>query len=258
MTTNIHTILEEFRDLATSNRDLGDKFERLIANYLVTDPQYKNLYSNVWLWGEWQYRSGIDIGIDLVARERDTGDYCAIQCKFYDPSHTLQKGDIDSFFTASGKRFGTNEGEKTFTTRLIVSTTDKWSKNAEEALQNQQIPVNRLRVQDLENSPIDWSTFSISRPQSMRLKAKKTIRPHQITALEKVAAGFQIADRGKLIMACGTGKTFTALKIAEHLTTESGLVLFLVPSISLLSQTLREWTAESSRNFCLSKCVYLT
>ena len=251
MTTTIHTILEEFRQLATSNRDLGDKFERLIANYLVTDPQYKNLYSDVWLWGEWQYRSGMDIGIDLVARERDTGDYCAIQCKFYNPDSTLQKGDIDSFFTASGKRFGTNEGEKTFTSRLIVSTTDKWSKNAEEALQNQQIPVNRLRVQDLADSPVDWSGF-INRPQDIKLKAKKTIRPHQITA-EKVAAGFQVTDRGKLIMACGTGKTFTALKIAEHLTPDSGLVLFLVPSISLLSQTLsllsqtlREWTAEAS------------
>lgn len=194
--TTIHTILEEFRQLATSSRDLGDKFERLIANYLVTDPQYKNLYSDVWLWGEWQYRSGMDVGIDLVARERDTGDYCAIQCKFYDPSHTLQKGEIDSFFTASGKIFGTNEGEKSFTSRLIVSTTDKWSKNAEEALQNQKIPVNRLRVQDLADSPVDWSKFSLTRPQDITLKPKKTIRPHQQTALDKVAAGFQLADRG--------------------------------------------------------------
>ncbi len=126
--TTIHDVLNEFRELATSNRDLGDKFERLIANYLVTDPQYKNLYSNVWLWSEWQNRSGMDIGIDLIAKERDTGDYCAIQCKFYDSNSTLQKGDIDSFFTASGKKFATLEGEKTFTSRLIVSTTDKWSK----------------------------------------------------------------------------------------------------------------------------------
>ena len=82
----------------------------------------------------------------------------------------------------------------------------------------------------------------------MRLNAKKVLRPHQQTALEKVEIGFKTADRGKIIMACGTGKTFTSLKIAEHLTPKHGTVLFLVPSISLLSQTLREWTAESNKS----------
>ena len=143
---DLQTLLKQFRQSATDNRDLGDKFERLIANVLVTDPLYAEKYSDVWLWNEWQHRSGADVGIDLVAREKDTGDYCAIQCKFYAPDHQLQKADIDSFFTASGKTFATNESAKTFTSRIIVSTTDKWSKHAETALENQQIPVNRLRV----------------------------------------------------------------------------------------------------------------
>lgn len=165
------------------------------------------------------------------------------------PPHSLQKSDIDSFFTTSGKSFPTLEGEKTFASRLIESTTDKWSKHTETALENQQIPVNRLRVQDLADSPVDWSQFSLNRPQDIKLKPKKTLRPHQKTALDKVENGFQTADRGKLIMACGTGKTFTSLKITEHLTPDQGTVLFLVPSISLLSQTLREWTAETERPF---------
>ena len=42
-------------------------------------------------------------------------------------------------------------------------------------------------------------------------------------------------------MACGTGKTFNALRIAENETDGKGLILFLVPSIALLGQTLREW-----------------
>lgn len=50
-------------------------------------------------------------------------------------------------------------------------------------------------------------------------------------------------------MACGTGKTFTSLKIAEQFSKENNLILFLIPSISLLSQILREWTAESEVNF---------
>ncbi|MDP3331461.1 MAG: type ISP restriction/modification enzyme [Methylococcaceae bacterium] len=202
-----------------------------------------------------QDRHGTDVGIDLVARERYTGDYCAIQCKFYDPASQLQKSDIDSFFTESGKVFSTNEGTKSFTSRIIVSTTDKWSKHAEAALEDQQIPVIRLGVADLANSPIDWSRFSIKNPQDITLKEKKSLRPHQQAAFEKVEAGFKTADRGKLIMACGTGKTFTALKIAEHLVNESGLILFLVPSISLLSQTLREWTAEANTALhCLAVC----
>ena len=238
MTTTIQTILEEFRQAALSNRELGDMFERLIANYLVTDPLYSEQFSDVWLWSEWPKRAKQpDTGIDLVAKERHTGEYCAIQCKFYDPSTTLQKADIDSFFTASGK--------EPFTSRMIVSTTDKWSNHAEEALNNQKTPVTRLRVQDLEDSPVDWSQFSLTRPQDIKLKEKKKLRDHQKTALEKVMEGYKDADRGKLIMACGTGKTFTALKIAEQFTSQSANVLFLVPSISLLSQSLREWTAEA-------------
>jgi len=132
---------------------------------------------------------------------------------------------------------------------MIISTTAKWSKNAEAALENQQIPVIRADIFALQNSPIDWDKFSLKNPDHLELKPKKQIRPHQQTALEKVLTGFKTGDRGKLIMACGTGKTFTALKIAENFPKKNNLILFLVPSISLLSQTLREWTAESDINF---------
>lgn len=244
--TTIHDILEEFAEAASGHRDKGDKFERLIANYLVTDPQYREQYDAVWLWSEWPDRGNKpDTGIDLVARDRLTGEYCAIQCKFYHPSHTLQKQDIDSFFAASGKSFPTRTGEKSFTSRMIVSTTDKWSKHADDLLNNQIIPTFRLRVQDLADSPVDWSAFSLNRPQDIKLKEPKKLRLHQQEALAAVVGGFKVSSRGKLVMACGTGKTFTSLKIAEELVPEGGIALFLVPSISLLSQSLREWTAES-------------
>ena len=172
-----------------------------------------------------------------------------------DPSTQLQKSQIDSFFTELGKKFPTNKGEKTFSTGLIVSTTDKWSKHAETSLENQQIPITRISVSDLENSPIDWAKFSLNKPQDIQLKPKKSLRPHQQTASNHVIEGFKTANRGKLIMACGTGKTFTALKIAEKLVNENGLILFLVPSISLLSQTLREWTTEAETPLhCLAVC----
>lgn len=249
MVTTFQDILDEFTEAARSQRDKGTLFERLVANYLVTDPQYADRLSDVWLWNEWPDRPSTDVGIDLVARERGTAEYWAIQCKFYDPAHTLQKADIDSFFTASGKRFATRDGERSFTQRLIVATTDKWSSHAEEALADQTIPVTRLWFKDLANSPIDWSQFSLSRVQDIRLKPKNTLRGHQIEAIEAVVNGFSRHDRGKLVMACGTGKTFTALRLAERVVPDDGRVLFLAPSISLVSQTLREWTAQAETPF---------
>ncbi len=231
-------LLDKLYFASSDQHDKGSKFERLIRSYLQVDPAYLDRFSDVWLWQDWPGRNGkVDTGIDLVAKERDTGALVAVQCKFYDPSSTLQKHHIDSFFTAAGKA--------DFSYGLIVSTTDKWSKHAEDALKDQSKLINRLRFQDLADSVIDWSTFDLEQPEEMERKDKKRPRPHQRTAIDKVAAGFQSADRGKLIMACGTGKTYTSLKIVEQQVPIGGLVLFLVPSISLLQQTLVEWTAEA-------------
>jgi predicted helicase len=238
MTRTIHNILDQFRDEATSNRDLGDRFERLICRYLELDPIYVERFSRVWMWNEFPQKGKVgDVGIDIVAEERATGEFSAIQCKFYLPEHILSKGDLDSFFTALGNPL--------FTAGIIMSTTDKWGTNAEHALAHQSKAVTRLRVQDLDNSPVDWSKFDLKRLQTLSLHPKKKPRPHQDEARKDVVAGLAIADRGKLISACGTGKTFTALCIAEHMA-PTGHILFLVPSLSLLSQSLREWTAEST------------
>lgn len=233
----LETILAQFREEARSNRDLGDRFERMMHRYFEIDPIYADRFSDVWMWNDWPQKGKVgDVGVDLVARERATGEFCGIQCKFYLPEHTIAKADLDSFFTALGKPL--------FTSGMIVSTTDNWGKNAEDAL-NQTKPVTRLSVHDLEASPIDWSKFDIKRPQALGLKTKKKLKPHQQHALKDVTEKLHTADRGKLIMACGTGKTFTALRIAETMAPK-GHVLFLVPSLSLLSQSLREWTAEAT------------
>lgn len=243
--TTFRDLLNELTEAARSNREKGTYFERLIANYLGTDPQYADRLSDVWLWSEWPDGGGADVGIDLVARERGTGDYWAIQCKFYLPEHTIQKADIDSFFTASGKRFATKDGERGFTNRVIVSTTDKWSNHAEDVLANQAIPVTRLWFKDLADSPIDWSQFSLANIKDIRLKPKKELRDHQAETINSIIEGYKEVDRGKLIMACGTGKTFTTLRLAERITPAAGRVLYLAPSISLIAQSLREWTAEA-------------
>lgn len=239
--TAFSQILQQLDVSAYDNRNKGDLFEKLIKGYLKTDPLYVEQFSDVWQWIDFPERGGkVDTGIDVVAKNRNDDGYTAIQCKFYARNHTLAKDDLDSFFTASGKR--------PFTARIIVSTTDRWSKHAEDALEHQQIPVSRIRFRDLADAPIEWSKFSIEKPERLILKPQKEIRPHQQTALENVVSGFETFDRGKLIMACGTGKTFTALKIMEHILTPGGYVLFLVPSISLLSQSLKEWSAQAQKH----------
>ncbi|WP_043433758.1 DEAD/DEAH box helicase [Streptomyces pluripotens] len=248
-TTTVHDVLRAIRHGATGNRDRGTRFEELMVQYLSTDPQWTEQFTRVWMWADWPgaEQDKRDTGIDLVAQDRGTGEFCAIQCKFYEPHHTVRKEDIDSFFTASGKG--------PFTRRVIISTTDKWSDNAEAALDGQQIPVTRIGLADIANSAVEWHlpAEGIDHEVQMTLRDKKSPRPHQKAAIDDVFAGFVERDRGKLIMACGTGKTFTSLKIAERLQQERAeagqgehtTVLFLVPSIALLSQSLREWSYES-------------
>jgi predicted helicase len=241
-----YRIFDEYRKISTNTRQKGDLFERFIKKYLQTDPLYSDRLSDVWLWMEFPGREGRpDTGIDLVAYEKAADEYWAIQCKFFSEGHTIDKHDIDSFLSASGKKFIIEGKEHSFSKRMIVSSTNNWGRNAEDAIANQKIPVTRIRLDDLASAPIEWARFSIDKPENLKLSSKKKLRPHQKDALEAVNTGFSTHDRGKLIMACGTGKTFTALKIAETITGSSGRILFLVPSISLLSQTLREWTAES-------------
>lgn len=235
----LQKILTTYNEAAQSHREKGTYFEDLIILYLRNEASYKDLYSNVWTYADWADAQGLtkrDTGIDLVAQMQGTGEFHAIQCKFYAADYRIQKADIDSFFTASGKSY--------FTQRIIVTTTSvSWSENAEDAIQNQQPPVYKIDLNDLENSQIDWSLYQPN--QAAVLKKKKELREHQVLALNEVEAGLVDATRGKLIMACGTGKTFTSLKIAEKLAGAGKRVLFLVPSLSLLSQTLTEWTQES-------------
>jgi predicted helicase len=238
MSASIYEVLDELRGQSTSEADKGSRLEQLMLQFLRTDPVYAEQFSDVWLWQDWPGRDGKhDTGIDMVAVDRLSGANVAIQCKFYAPGSTIGKADIDSFLSASGK-----EG---FAQRIIVSTTDRWNGNAEDAIQGQQVPVRRIGLADLEASVVDWDAFDWATPQVLPVTDKKKLRPHQREAVEAVLAGLANHDRGKLIMACGTGKTFTSLRLTEQLVGAGGSVLFLVPSISLLSQTLREWSTEA-------------
>jgi len=247
-----HSILSHFRKYALSERDKGDKFERLMQAYLQTDPRYAALFSNVWLWNEFPARrdfGGKDTGIDLVARTT-SGDYWAIQCKCFQESAVIDKPAVDSFLSTSSKNFKDDQLRTVgFAHRLWISTTNRWGENAETTIQNQHPRVTRLGLHDLESAAVDWGKLAEGLSGEASRAARKTPMPHQVTAIAAAHEHFKTSERGKLIMACGTGKTFTSLQIAEKETDGKGVVLFLVPSIALLGQTLREWTADATDAF---------
>lgn len=248
-------ILNKFRQDAFSERDKGYRFERLMQAYLKTTALYANLFEEVWLWTEFPFHDqfgGKDTGIDLVARTVE-GEYWAIQCKCYAANAFINKPDVDTFLSTSGKRFETESGMTGFVQRLWISTTNKWNSTAEQTIRNQQPPVTRLNLIDLENDDVDWNSLeqgifgaaSRAKPFAIREHQQQAIdQTHEYFKIDK-ATGQPAHTRGKLIMACGTGKTFTSLRIAENETGGRGLVLFLVPSIALLGQTLRSWLQQA-------------
>ncbi len=254
--SSLYKLLDQYRATSHSERNKGTRFEELAKVYFENDDLQRQEFDEVYFYGEWAEahgRSKADTGIDLVARLRDGHDgdslgYCAIQCKFYAKDHVIQKPDIDSFFTESGK--------KPFTRRIIIDTTEvEYGKNALAAFDHQNIPSSRIGLSQIGQSRIDWAQFL--KEDKIIFDKKKTPREHQREALAAVEEAFNDGeDRGKIIMACGTGKTYTALHIVEELigkpkskAGESGLVLFLVPSLSLMSQTVTEWKNDANDDF---------
>ena len=212
-------VLEKYRKYSFSERDKGERFERLMQAFLLSYPLYASKFTNVWMWDEFPAKKdfgGKDTGIDLVAKTKE-GDYWAIQCKCFQESSVIDKKAVDSFLSTSSRTFKDDQFKTTgFSQRLWLSTTDKWGSNAEEAIRNQTIPFNRFGLSQLKQAEIDWELLEKGITGEQVRTNKKTIREHQLNALEAVNKHFKKEDRGKLIMACGTGKTYASLKIAEN------------------------------------------
>lgn len=241
-------VIAKYRKISFSEKDKGERFERLMKAYLLTDPKYAYKFKKVWLWNEFFGRNdlgGNDTGIDLVALTNE-GDYWAIQCKCYQESSVIDKPAVDSFLSTSSRHFkGEDLKTYSFAHRLWISTTNKWGPNAQDAIKNQNPPVSRINLFDLISAPVDWEKIANGITGEVARTNKKVLKQHQTDAVNKTHEHFKTNDRGKLIMACGTGKTFTSLRVAENETDGKGLILFLVPSIALLGQTLNEWYADA-------------
>ncbi len=242
-------VLAQIRDGVENEREKGSRFEKLIQRWLLSDPRFGEL-TDVWLWSDFpacaDFGGGQDLGIDLVART-DSGDYWAVQCKCYAEGATIDKAAVDSFLAASSRQFTDPFSEQqqrvNFAARLWVSTTENWNRNAEESIKNQTIPFTRVGLADFESAHVDWEAlWQGKKPE----RPRKEPLAHQKEAVAKALSHYAASDRGKLIMACGTGKTYTSLAIIEAATKGRGRILFMVPSIALLGQALNEWMADAT------------
>jgi superfamily II DNA or RNA helicase len=227
---------ELFNRLSSESHIKGKSFEKISKWWLTNDELWSSLVKQVWLWDEWPNRNTRDLGIDLVAEGFD-GTLWAIQCKAYDPDSNLKKSDIDSFLSASN--------QKQFSNRLLITTTKSIGDNARNTISDQEKPVQIVDWIRLNESSVDWSLAE--KGIKVKQHSPRELRPHQAKALSSVLEGLSKSDRGQLIMACGTGKTLTGLRINEAMAND--LTVLLVPSLTLLSQTLKDWLTDKKTNF---------
>ena len=232
-------VFKALRRVSDSPQERGRIFERVMRAAFERNPQYSDRFAHVWLWADWPARSlfgyGGDSGVDLVAEEID-GGVCAIQCKLYEAGAKVPSSDIDSFLAEAGK--------EPFTSSLLVTTggltAQSWSK-IESATKRCEV----LSGYELDRWPVRWSEC-FEDPEAVEFGERAEPRIDQVEALEKIAKGFDEHDRGQVHMPCGTGKSLVALWAAEQQVGPGGRVLYLVPSIALMAQTMRVWAAHRS------------
>lgn len=258
---SLQSILHALRNVAPTERDKGARFEKLIARWLQADPVYAARFDKVWLWADFATEAGLaakDLGIDLVARHADGSGFTAVQCKFYDETTPVMKAAVDSFISRSAQTCKPNKEARArgwtdfrYAGRLWVSTSEVYGPNAREAMQNQEPQIVEINIGTLQQSPVDWDLLANGDELPPRTPA--TPRDYQAEIVAHALRHFETHDRGTLVMACGTGKTLTSLFLAQALCQQpkegapaGRTILFLAPSIALVSQTLRSWYASAA------------
>ncbi|MGN8380718.1 type ISP restriction/modification enzyme [Helicobacter pylori] len=251
-----YELIKEKLHAIPNQRHKGSLFEKISKQFLQ-EHDSANEYESIDLWYDWKLRGKErDKGIDIVITTSNK-EYIAVQCKFH--QNSVSYNDISPFLTQllSGHKLQNGVGGVKFKKGIIISTSNLTSEALKAIEQIRStgmgIDIDEITEEDFIYSRIDWEKFDPTKTEDeIPLCDKKRPRPHQTEAIEKTKEYFSDPKnaRGKLIMACGTGKTYTSLKIMEAL--DPKITLFLAPSIALLSQTFREYAQEKSEPFYAS------
>ncbi|MBW3080150.1 type ISP restriction/modification enzyme [Bifidobacterium saguinibicoloris] len=233
---SIDEIFETIVAESVDRREQGTRFERAVEFFLEHDPSWVERVTRVWLWEDAPTNPGkMDTGIDLVAEDED-GSYWAIQAKCYSKPK-LAQDDVSSFFMNA-------LADDRYRHYMIADTTSGYSSNLENfMLSHSDKDLVRLDLDTMRESNLDWGAFIDGTESAGRVTYDP--RPHQREAIDAVKTELADHDRCSLVMACGTGKTLTSLRLVEEQVGEGGTVLFLAPSISLVSQSMRDWVNQT-------------
>ncbi|WRD09108.1 DEAD/DEAH box helicase [Helicobacter pylori] len=245
-----YKLIKEKLQAIPNQRLKGSLFEKLSRRFLI-EHDSANEYESIDLWSDFKLRGNKgDRGIDMVITTTSK-EYIAVQCKYH--QNSISYNDISTFLS----QLQAGVGEVRFKKGIIISTSKLTSTALEEIEQirstGMDIDIDIISEEDFIYSRIDWEKFDPTKTEDeLPLCDKKKPRSHQTEAINATKEYFSSPKntRGKLIMACGTGKTYTSLKIMEAL--DPKITLFLVPSIALLSQTFREYAQEKSEPFYAS------
>lgn len=238
----VYDVLDVLFDESISEKEKGTKYEAACVWFLKNEPYWQGKFSRVGTleqvldWPDCPIQDTQDVGIDLVAQERATGQWWAIQCKCHDPEKPLRKNDCDSFYSRALRDHSVNY-------RLMIMTT---AKGLNGKLKKQVENTNTLVIDTPKMAAatgLDWLAFLEGEREAERVTYDA--RPHQVEAIQNIEATFAEHNRCKAIMACGTGKTLMSLRLTEDYLQGRGTVLFCAPSISLVGQSMREWLSQS-------------
>ena len=237
-------IIQNIRTTSINAKQAGTRFEILVLRWFLATPLYD--VKRGWLWADFAKDIGKeanDLGIDLVLEMND-GEFWAVQCKFYNKSSRIDEDKVSHFLGHQGMKFTIDRKSRTFTRFVWVDTDAVWGKNAEKYVHGRD-NFTRLSMSVLASSNVDWD--AIVKGKATHTEPKKP-RDYQKEVIHKAEAHFKNNERGKVIMACGTGKTLTSQRIAEAVAGTCGtLILYCVPSIALLGQTYQSW-AENAQH----------
>lgn len=238
-------LLAKFRAESKDERTKGTKFELFCVKFLREYELYKKEFEKVDIWDNWGFGES-DSGIDIVAKTHN-GEYVAIQCKCYDENTKLDLKQLSTFFITKDRTFNLQSTPIQFTQYMLIDTADDITAKVSNFIEDTNIPFTRLDYDSIAQANINWAIFD--EKGEIEFYDKKQLRNHQKEAIEAIKKEFEINDRTKLIMACGTGKSLTGIRLFDNMINNGQIGVFFAPSIALVAQTLKESFEQSEKSF---------